>query len=155
MAYSLSPKSIARLSDVHPDLRELVELAIAQTEQDFIVLEGLRSAETQAEYLKRGVTKTLKSKHLKQPSGYGHAVDLVPYVNGSPRWEWPLIYPVAVAMLKACRWKNVPVRWGGVWDKPLMDLPDTVEGMKKAVADYCVRHPGPDFLDGPHYELMR
>lgn len=150
MTYALGEKSLKNLNGVHPNLVRLVKQAIAVSKQDFGVHEGLRTPETQAEYLRRGVTRTLKSKHLKQADGYSHAVDLVPYINGVLRWEWPLIYPIATAMRAAAIGNGIRVRWGGVWDFALNDLPSGLEG---AVRGYADRHPGPDFLDGPHYEL--
>jgi peptidoglycan L-alanyl-D-glutamate endopeptidase CwlK len=152
MPYTLGVKSLANLAGVHPDLSRVVKRAILISGQDFGVHEGLRSEATQAEYLRRGVTKTKNSKHLKQTDGFSHAVDLVPYLNGVLRWEWPLIYPIALAMRAAAVEYGVKLRWGGVWDKSLNELPSGLEG---AVHDYSARHPGPDFLDGPHYELTR
>src|SRR5205823_5623646 len=111
--------------------------------------EGLRTIETQRAYMKRGVTRTMNSRHLT-----GDAVDLVPWVEGTPRWEWPVIYPIAVAMQTAAKAEGVALRWGGVWDRKLAELPTDAAGIKRAVEEYCVRHPGPDFLDGPHYELI-
>jgi peptidoglycan L-alanyl-D-glutamate endopeptidase CwlK len=57
---------------------------------------------------------------------------------------------------------GIEIRWGGVWDRQLDDYaPKTLSSpdqyaaaMKKAVYDYTVRHPGPDFIDGPHYEML-
>lgn len=149
MIFTLGTKSLARLDGVHPNLVAVVMRAIELTTQDFTVQEGLRTIETQREYLAKGVTKTLDSKHLRQPDGYGHAVDLVPVLNGVARWEWPLIYPVARAMQRAASELATPLVWGGVWDMRLGNLGDlTLE-----VRNYCARHPGPDFLDGPHYQI--
>lgn len=153
MTFSLGSTSLARLSGVHPDLIMVVQTAITLTTQDFTVQEGLRSAATQKEYLARGVTKTLDSKHLLQPDGFGHAVDLVPWIAEQPRWEWPPIYNIAAAMRAAAEQHNVAIRWGGVWDRHIADLPDTPDGLADAVKAYSLRHPGPDFLDGPHMEL--
>lgn len=155
--FTLGAKSLSHLEGVHPALVRVVKAAILRTEQDFGVHEGLRSIETQREYVKRGVSKTMASKHLIQPDGFGHAVDLIPYVDGVLRWEWPLMYPIAAAMREAAKELNVVLTWGGCWDQSLTSL--TVTGltfpaaMKKAVEGYCVRHPGPDFIDGPHYQL--
>lgn len=154
MTFTLGPTSRARLAGVHDDLAGVVRTAIFQSDQDFLVFEGVRSVATQREYMRRGVTRTLASKHLVQADGFGHAVDLVPFVAGGPRWEWPLIWPIALAMRRAAVFEGVAVRWGGVWDRALADLPDDIAGLKAAVADYSARHPGPDFLDGPHYELV-
>lgn len=152
--FTLSKKSEARLKGVHPTLVGVVLRALQLADQDFMVLEGLRSMQTQQDYMRRGATRTLASKHLLQPTGYGHAVDLVPVVRGVPRFEWPLIYPVAAAMQAAAAEQRIPIRWGGVWDRRLSELLPGNAGMKQAVAEYCVRHPGPDFIDGPHYELI-
>jgi peptidoglycan L-alanyl-D-glutamate endopeptidase CwlK len=157
MAYSLGKKSETALVGVHPVLISVVRAAIAISDQDFTVFEGLRTAASQKEYLRRGVTKTLASRHLKQADGFGHAVDLVPWVNGGPRWEWEPIYRIAVAVDKAATKLGVAsrLRWGGVWDRNMGQYgADAPQSMKDAVAEYCKRHPGPDFIDGPHYELV-
>lgn len=153
MPYALGAASRSRLAGVHPDLVRVVVRAIGIAAQDFTVFEGLRSLKTQRAYLARGVSRTLASKHLKQPDGFGHAVDLVPWVAGGPRWAWPPIYEIAAAMRTACAAEVVALTWGGVWDRPLAELPSTVEGIRVAVGAYCVRHAGPDFLDGPHFQL--
>lgn len=150
--YWLSRASKARLEGVHPHLVEVVERAIELTAQDFSVTDGLRALERQEELVASGASKTLDSRHLKQSDGWGHAVDLVPYLHG-PRWEWPLIYPVAVAMRRASQEFGVELTWGGVWDRPLSAFEPTVEAMRQAVTEYTRRHPGPDFIDGPHYQL--
>lgn len=150
MSYILGSRSLANLDGVHPDLVRVVRRAITITSQDFTVYEGLRTIERQREYVARGVSKTMNSKHLPQADGYGHAVDLVPWIGGMARWEWPAIYPVAEAMRRAARDLGVRLVWGGVWDAALNDLEDDAT---HEVAQYCERHPGPDFLDGPHYQL--
>lgn len=158
MSFVLGTRSKQRLSGVHPDLVKVVERAIQLTTQDFTVLEGLRSLATQKDYVKRGVSKTLNSKHLKQPDGFSHAVDIVPIVRGQPRWEWPVIYPMTVAMAKAAKELNVELRWGGVWDKELDELTATDEGIKAAVNAYVDRRRAMGrsaFIDGPHFELKR
>lgn len=149
--YVLGARSLDNLEGVHPHLVAVVHEAIKITEQDFGVNEGLRSLETQQDYFNKGVTKTMHSRHLKQPDGFGHAVDLVPYANGRYRWEWPLIYPVAKAMQISAIKLRILLRWGADWDMTLNELSDNLE---KEVRNYCIRHPGPDFLDGPHYELV-
>lgn len=152
--FVLGAKSLATLVGVHPDLASLVKSAIGISEVDFGVHEGLRSIETQKTYVARGVSKTMNSKHLVQADGFGHAVDLVPYLDGQLRWEWPLIYPIAAAMQDAARAATIKIRWGGVWDRQILELQDGVDALRDEVQAYCQRHPGPDFLDGPHMELV-
>lgn len=152
--FVLGSKSLAHLAGVHPDLVSVVKAAIGLSDVDFGVHEGLRSIETQKKYVSLGVSKTNKSKHLQQPDGFGHAVDLVPYVDDALRWEWPLIYPVAAAVQDAARAASINIRWGGVWDRALIDINDGAVALHDEVKAYSARHPGPDFLDGPHFELI-
>lgn len=153
MAYSFGTTSKTRLLGIHPALVAVASAAISESTQDFMVMEGLRLVEQQKINVARGVSKTMDSKHIVQPDGFGHALDLVPVLGGLPKWEWPLIYPIALAMRRAAVKQGTTIRWGGVWDRALNDLPDDPQGMKNAVTAYCFRHSGPDFLDGPHYEL--
>lgn len=168
MTFKLSKSSMKNLEGVRGDLRMLVEEAITISPVDFGILDngGLRTASMQKALYQSGASKlngtSIKSKHQKQADGFGWAVDLVPYMNGF-RWEWPLIYPIAGVMAYLSRKRDVELRWGGVWDRELDDYAprdlssheDYAAVMKRAVRDYCVRHPGPDFIDGPHYELRK
>ncbi|HZF83398.1 MAG TPA: hypothetical protein VE084_07855, partial [Burkholderiaceae bacterium] len=75
------------------------------------------------------------------------------YVLGGPRWEWTLIYPIALAMRMAAREYQVPLRWGGCWDVLLTDSNDAPEDLMN---DYVRRRREAGrrvFIDGPHYEL--
>jgi peptidoglycan LD-endopeptidase CwlK len=154
MIYTLGNKSRTELFGVHPDLVRVVERAIAITTQDFAVHDGLRTPEGQAQLIASGASHTLKSKHLPQADGFSHAVDLVPYINGKLRWEWSPIFKIAVAVDTAAAELGIELRWGGVWDRRMSDYGGSPEAMNLAVADYCARHPGPDFIDGPHFELI-
>lgn len=122
MTYKLSKRSLERLKGVHHDLVRVVELAITLTDVDFMVLEGLRTPERQAELLKAGASQTLRSRHLT-----GHAVDLGAVVGGHLRWDWPLYPRLAKAMRDAAGRLNVPLVWGGDWKKlrdgPHYELP--------------------------------
>lgn len=110
--FKLSQRSLGRLEGVHPDLVKVVKRAIEITEIDFAVLEGVRSQETQQEYLKKGATTTLRSRHLT-----GHAVDLGAFLGDSVRWEWPLYEKIAKAVKSAAQELAVPIEWGGDWKK--------------------------------------
>lgn len=109
-SFKLSRRSLARLDGVHPDLVRVVKMAIELTEVDFGVTEGLRTIEKQCEYVARGASKTMNSRHLT-----GHAVDLVAYVGADVRWDWPLYHKIADAMKRAAKELNVPIVWGGDW----------------------------------------
>lgn len=154
MSFALGPKSQTELTGVHPQLVAVVQRAIQITLVDFAVHDGLRTAAEQDELVRRGASKTMNSKHRIQADGYGHAVDLVPVINGKLRWEWPPIYSIATAVRIAAREQGVRLRWGGVWDVELAELGQTPIAIERDVQAYCARHPGPDFIDGPHYELI-
>lgn len=151
--FTLGARSRAKLSGVHPKLVAVVEKAIQLTAQDFAVTDGLRTIETQRKLLAIGATKTIRSKHLKQDDGFSHAVDLVPFLDGAPRWEWGPIWMVAQAVDTAATALGVYLTWGAVWDRTLMTYGGSSEALQKAVDAYKLRHTGPDFLDGPHYQL--
>ena len=108
--FRLSRHSLERMQGVHPDLVKVVMLAIQLTEVDFGITEGLRTIEKQREYVARGASKTLNSRHLT-----GHAVDLVAYIGAEVRWDWPLYHKIADAMKRAAKELNVPIVWGGDW----------------------------------------
>lgn len=151
--YQLGKTSRQRLVGVDPRLVRCVERAIQLTTQDFTVLEGVRSIETQRDYVRRGVSQTMNSRHLRQPDGLGKAVDLVPWAGGMARWEWPLIYPIAEAMRRAAAELGVPIRWGGAWVSLSSIGPG---GAKRAVDAYVAARKAQKksaFLDGPHYEI--
>lgn len=156
--FVLGAKSLSELRGVHPDLIAVVKRAIEITEQDFSVHDGLRTLEEQKRYVATGVSQTMNSKHRPQGDGYGHAVDLVPFVNGKMRWEWPPIYVIAAAVWKAARELGVPVRWGGAWIDLDQIKTGTPGAMKAAVEAYGAarRKAGKKaFTDGPHFELVR
>ncbi|MEJ2816379.1 M15 family metallopeptidase [Caulobacter sp. CCG-8] len=117
MTFVLGAKSLERLKGVHPDLVAVVKRAIALTDIDFTVTEGLRTRERQAELVRAGASQTMKSRHIT-----GHAVDLAALVGGEVRWDWPLYAKLATAMKAAALQINVPLEWGGDW-KTLKDGP--------------------------------
>lgn len=108
MTFQLSQRSLDRLKGVDEDLVAVVKRAIEITEIDFGVTEGIRTLDRQAELFKKGLSKTMKSKHL-----IGRAVDLVAYVDGKVSWEKEDYYPIALAMERAAIELNVKIKWGG------------------------------------------
>ena len=140
MSYYLSEKSLSKLQGVHPDLVAVVKRAIEITEQDFLVLEGVRSVDRQRVLYNSGKSQTMNSRHLT-----GHAVDLAPWPVS---WDWKKFYPIADAMRKAAQQVDVPLRWGGNWK--VHDLRKW-HGTAKLLAK---KYKG-GFPDGVHFELSR
>jgi len=117
MSFRLSSRSRARLVGVHPALTAVVEAAITRTPVDFMITEGLRTAERQAALVKAGASRTTRSRHLT-----GHAVDVAALVEGQVRWDWPLYGRIAQAFKAAALDLKTPLIWGGDW-KTLRDGP--------------------------------
>jgi len=154
--FSLGPQSRARLREGHSDLVAMVERAIQITAVDFAVYEVLRTYTRQAALVRAGASWTMDSRHIT-----GHAVDLVPWLDfdgdghSELRWDWPLVYPIAVAMRQASLELATPLIWGGVWDTTLAHLQGPLED---AVAAYVARRRAlgkPARIDGAHFELPR
>lgn len=168
MTHSLGSKSLGFMVGLHPVAIETIELAITLSPVDFGVTERqVRDLHYQRTLVSRGVSQTLKSNHLEQVdlSGrtktvYGHACDLVPWIGGRFVWDWNALYSVAVAMAEAGRRLGVldKMCWGGVWDQWMSEYAGTTATtamMRQAEAGYCVRHPGKDFVDGPHFQWFK
>lgn len=120
--FKFSHRSRENLAGVHPHLVEIMERAIAVTAIDFVVIEGLRTIERQRQLVSKGASKTMNSRHLT-----GHAVDVVPLLDGEIRWDWPLYHELAPYIKNAARDCRYPIEWGGDWvkfkDAPHWQLP--------------------------------
>lgn len=106
----LSERSEKNLQGVSPLLVSVVRRAAEIADIDFIVTEGLRTKERQAQLVAKGASRTMQSKHLT-----GRAVDLAAVVDGEVRWDWPLYGKLAKAMKQAALELKVPIVWGGDW----------------------------------------
>lgn len=117
--FQLSQKSLERLKGVNENLVKVVKKAIQISPYDFMVVEGLRTIETQKKYVAEGKSKTMNSYHLT-----GHAVDLAPLENGSIDWnnKKGQFDEVARAMKKAANELGIKIEWGGDW-KSFVDKP--------------------------------
>lgn len=153
MTFALGVISKEHLVGVHPRLVAVIERAIAITTQDFTVVEGVRSVEqmcinygkgrSSEECLAKGVpakyaqptiakvtwlAHPLQSKHGVHVDGFGHAVDLAPWVDMAIDWNTRSRFEtVASAMHEAAAELNTPIIWGGSWqgtpDLPHFELP--------------------------------
>ena len=118
MPFVLSPRDRKRLEGVHPDLIRVVERAAEIAPKRFIVVEGCRTLEAQKRNVAKGVSKTLKSRHIPGANGFGHAVDLMVAETGDDR-DWRDDNPnwgvIASAMKMAAAGLGTPIEWGGDW----------------------------------------
>lgn len=147
--FKLDPESLKKLSLVNKRLQSVVVRAAEISEQEFTVLEGLRSPERQKQLLSQGNTQTLKSNHIT-----GNAVDLVPKVNGKISWDWKYFYPIANAMDNAADELKIKLTWGSAWNGTTEDWDNSKEAqdkykrVRKAAGKSA-------FLDGPHWEIPK
>ena len=119
----LSERDRQRLVGVHADLVRVVERAAQAEGAAFIVLEGLRSMERQAQLAAAGRSQTMRSRHLT-----GHAVDLGALGEGGKLvWTRPAYDALGALVKAAAKDEGVPVEWGGDWrsffDGPHFQLP--------------------------------
>ncbi|MGX3066011.1 M15 family metallopeptidase [Ursidibacter arcticus] len=127
--FKFSKRSEDNLNGVHPDLIKVARRALELSEIDFTVIEGVRTKARQQQLYKQGATKTMNSRHLT-----GHAIDIVPYPLD---WnDTKAFAELARAMFEAAKQFNIPIRWGGDWNR---------NG----------RSDDESFYDGPHFELLR
>lgn len=141
--FFFSQNSLNHLKGVHPGLVRLASTALATSEVDFAVIDGLRTVEEQRELVRKGASQTMKSRHLT-----GHAIDVAPYINGKIRWDWPYYYKLADAFIEAARQENLKIRWGGNWRfRDIRQWNSTGEDLAKAYTG--------GFPDGPHFEIPR
>ena len=146
----LGTKSRQNLVGVHPDLVRVVLRAIEITTQDFAVIDGLRTIEEQAALVASGASKTMESRHLT-----GHAVDLVPVVNGKLRWEIIPCCAIAEAVRTAAKELDIAIRWGACWDARLDLSTSSTEDIVAGYGERCHQLGKRCFVDGPHFELPK
>ena len=148
------------MAGLHPDLLRVVKRAIQITTQDFgVTAKQVRTAEEQHKLFLAGATQKdgykSKSNHQTHGDGLGYAVDLTPYVAGKgfiPA-DWNLYYPIAAAMADAARQYGVRLTWGGNWYEAINDYCHSPSDARAAVERYKAKHPGPDWIDGPHFQF--
>ena len=129
----LDDRSLKRLAGVHKDLARVIEEAALISEDDkFIVTEGMRTRERQAELFLAKKSTTMNSRHLT-----GHAVDLAVWYDKDEdkvvdadelSWKFADYKKLADLVKEVAAHLGIPVVWGGDWTT---------------------------FKDGPHFELDR
>jgi peptidoglycan L-alanyl-D-glutamate endopeptidase CwlK len=126
-----SKTSRERLETCHPHLQRLFNKVIEH--HDCTIVYGIRTWQEQQKLFEKGASKTLNSKHLKNPeTGYSHAADVSPYpIN----WEnTKQFYYFAGIVMAVAKELHIGIRWGGDWDSD-NDLDDQ------------------NFMDLVHFEL--
>ena len=170
MGFKFGTKSLENMVGVHSDLIRVAKRALDLSKTDFgVAAKAVRTAEEQNKLYQIGRTTGTKGKTVTDKDGYksksnhqvtgdgtGHSLDLTAWVDGAweqNKWE-PYYFDIAWAMAQAAREYGVRIRWGGNWYECLNDYGTSLAAVKKAVERYKEAHPGPDFIDGPHFELL-
>ena len=112
-------RSNMNMQGLHPDLIRVLDRALQAAPTAFVVTEGLRTIERQRELVRIGASKTLKSRHLRQADGFGHAFDFYAYVDTNRDGKISfqemsnvrLMIPIAEAIKKAAAAEKVAVTW--------------------------------------------
>jgi peptidoglycan L-alanyl-D-glutamate endopeptidase CwlK len=128
MKVELGAKSKRNLSSgVDYRLVHIITEAIRRYEfdVDWGVFEAKRTIEKQREYVAKGTSKTMNSKHLPDSNGIVRAVDIVPYVNG--KYDWSVKYFAdIIGKIKSVASELYPndiefgYDWG--WDAPHIEI---------------------------------
>jgi hypothetical protein len=174
MSMTLKPRDRATLAGVHPDLVRIVERAADLSPVPFRVFEGVRTVDRQRENVRRGVSKTMNSRHIPGANGVCHAVDLVLAfdvdgdgdVDGSDHWASPVSRHggaawrrLETAVKSAARELDVPVEWGGDWrsfkDYPHWQLPWKAYPADRPVTSHPPRRTDTDAGTGDGGAVLR
>ena len=135
--YSFSQRSKNNLLFIHPDLVKVMNEAIKNSPIDFIITNGIRSTEEQRKLYNQGRTTpgkivtnadgvNNKSNHQVKTDGYGYAVDLYPFYNGSAQLNDAKSLKVIADHIKSvAKQLGITIQWGGDWkfkDYPHFEL---------------------------------
>lgn len=161
VTYKFGNRSKREMKGVHLGLVDVAHEALKITSIDFSVIDGVRTKLEQGRMVQKGLSQTMKSKHLVQPDGYGHALDVVPFFNGKIRWEWPLIFEVTEAFFIAAETLGIELVWGGAWTEKHEEYDHNLNSDFFPAAEFMQlkyikkrnKENRKPFLDGPHFQL--
>ncbi len=121
-----SKNSLEKLNHprVHPKLKKLMLEAIKETPIDFTIIESVRCYEKQKMYMQKGVTKTMRSKHIPKSnkSGLCEAIDIAPYpINWG---DIERFKKLSCHIKETAKNLSINIVWGGDWgwDYPHYEL---------------------------------
>lgn len=116
------------MKGLHPALIRVIDKALAVSPIDFVVIEGLRTAERQQELFDLGASRIRGDARVPGRHLSGHAYDFAALHRGGVRWDWPLYKRIWAIKREIAEAEGVALQWGGNWRR---------------------------FKDGPHIQLCR
>lgn len=124
MTFKFGAKSLKLLNHtkLHPKLKLLMNEAIKTSPIDFSIIETVRTIEQQRINVAKGVSKTMKSRHIPSTnkSGLCEAVDVAPYpINWK---DISRFIKLSNHIKLIAKQLNIPIEYGGDW-KTLKDYP--------------------------------
>lgn len=129
MNVKLSKKGQEILATRKQALQDVINKSFEKMPFDITILAStIRTVEEQKANVAKGVSWTMKSKHLT-----GEAVDMAPYPVDWNNLE--RFVQMAEVVLATAKEMGIPIVWGGTWK-------ETTEGWKQNKR-----------FDGPHFEL--
>jgi peptidoglycan L-alanyl-D-glutamate endopeptidase CwlK len=139
VTFRYGAESQAKLRDgLSPELVRAASFAIEVTEQDFCIWETKRSMQRALALEAANASHAgARSHHVPDAAGVVHALDAVPWIAGGPRWITAPGLVVAKAWHRAARKFDIPITWGGVWDRELAALDPTC--LEQEHIDYLTR----------------
>lgn len=121
MGFQLNARSLRNLEGVNERLVSVVHRAAEISPVYFVITEGLRTIQRQAELVAKGASKTMNSKHIT-----GRAVDFAAFPDNKLSWEFRHYITVSNAFKQAAKEQDTRIIWGGDWktfkDGPHIEL---------------------------------
>ena len=119
-----SEYSLQRLRTAQEPLRRVMWRAILLT--DFRIISGARDVQEQLRLIRIGASGLKDPTRSKHVVGDGirdlsAALDVTPWHPEEPHIRWDdtdSYYQMAAFILAAAHLEGVPLRWGGLWQKP-------------------------------------
>ncbi len=109
--FHLSNRSLNNLKGVDKDLVRVMKIAIVDSPYDWVITEGLRSAERQREMLRTKKSRVKRSKHQD-----GLACDIMCYdEHGKGTWDLKYYKAVADHIKEVAMNEGLEITWGGDW----------------------------------------
>ena len=117
MATTLTKRDTEFLEECHPYIQEIFYACARSPDcPPFKIIDGARTVAQQRENVRRGASKTMRSRHIPAKNGYSHAIDVVPLVNGKITWDWQYYHILAPHVKRiASQLGILGLEWGGDW----------------------------------------